>query len=162
MAEIWGYKWGAQYGKEVNYEGEWAEMLLSLSMQEIARGLEAERLSEEAWPSPIPVFRRNAEGGAFDFHKILTICTHWKEQSVLERMGLERTRECLFIMGIIGADIGTASTEQAEKLVRSGIKQLSEFLENGGVLPEFKVEIEHKPEPKQGFSLANFQALMEG
>lgn len=163
MAEIWGHKWGSQYGANANYDGEWAEMLLSLSMQEIAKGLEAEKRSEDKWPSPVPVFRKNAEGGAFDFNEIYETCIYWGNESVLERKGLSRTRECLFIMSVIGAEIKTATTKQAELLVRSGIDQLKKHLEMGNELPDFLVEIDEFPQgEKIGFSLAAFNELAEG
>lgn len=160
MAEIWGHKWGSQYGANANYDGEWAEMLLSLSMQEIARGLEVEKRSEYEWPSPVPVFRKNAEGGAFDFNKIFDMCVYWSNEGELERRGLEKTREGLFIMQLIGSEIRTATTKQAEQLVKFGITEMKKYLELGNELPDFLVEIDEFPQgEKVGFSLAMFNEL---
>lgn len=155
MTEIWGNKWASQYGVIANYDGEWAEMLLSLSMQEIATGLEAEKRSEDKWPSPVPVFRKNAEGGAFDFNKVFNMCVYWSNADELQRRGLAQTREGLFIIQLIGSELRNKSSGEAEKLVKFAIKEMKFHLEAGNDLPEFpKAEIAWVPLPKIGVSFA--------
>lgn len=155
MTEIWGNKWASQYGVIANYDGEWAEMLLSLSMQEIATGLEAEKQSEDKWPSPVPVFRKNAEGGGVDFYKTFNMCVYWSNADELQRRGLVQTREGLFIMRLIGSELRNKANSEAEKLVKFAIKEMKSHLEAGGGLPEFpKAEIDFVPLPKIGVSFA--------
>lgn len=162
MAEIWGYKWTSQFGAVATQDSEWSEMLLSLSMQEIFQGLEAEKHSNEEWPSAIPVFRRNAKQGSFNFDLIFNTCINWSSDDQLKMYGLERTRETLFIMRKIGAELKKATAAQAEKLVRGAIEALEKHLADGNELPDWpKAEIEEFPrgEPK-GFCMADFEKLL--
>ncbi|MBS7815897.1 hypothetical protein [Wohlfahrtiimonas chitiniclastica] len=159
MSQMYGELWTNSFGEIASENMAWKAGLSGLTAKQVMMGLEKVAQSGKTFPPTLPEFLAHCKDERFDFDVMYQTCVYWSSESALKQLGLKRSREALFIMSMIGGEIQSATQAKAEMLVRKGIAALEKHLNAGGQLPEFAVEIEHKPLPKQGFSLTEFMRI---
>ncbi|MBS7827017.1 hypothetical protein J7624_07640 [Wohlfahrtiimonas chitiniclastica] len=160
MSQMYGELWINSFGEVASENLAWKAGLSGLTAKQVMSGLEKVAKSGKTFPPTLPEFLAYCKDERFDFDVLFTTCVYWSSDSALKQRGLQRTREALFIMGIIGGELQTATHAKAEALVKKGIAALEEYLNAGGELPEFVIEIEHQPLPKRGFNFEEFMKQM--
>ena len=159
MAQMYGDLWVNAYGECAAENIAWKAGISGLTGKQIKAGLEKVALSGKTFPPTLPEFLFYCKDSKYDFKTIFGTCVYWSSDDQLNQRGYERTREVLFIMRHIGSEMKSATTAQAEKLVRGAIEKLEQYVANGGELPEFpKAEIAWVPLPKAGI---NFEEIMK-
>lgn len=161
MTQMYGSLWINSYGESANENQAWRIGISGLTQRQVDIGLAKTATSGKTFPPTLPEFLAYCKGSKYEFNRIYETCVYWSNDDELKRRGLEKTREVLFIMRLIGSDLREARNGQAEKIVQRGIDALEKHLATGGELPEFLVEIDEFPQgEKKGFSLASFQEML--
>ena len=77
MTELYGHKWTSVHGEE-DSSGTWGKVLVGMTREQLASGMQACARSDDPWPPSAPEFRKLCEAGGNSLG-IPDVATAWRE-----------------------------------------------------------------------------------
>lgn len=152
MAEIYGHRWTSAFGDDAGQGAgvTWAKGLAGLSLDQIARGIEAVVLSADGWPPPLPEFRALCLGIPTLTAAKLAINDATNAFSRLMWMRMDKYQ------------MRTAPADRAEHILAGAYQLARDHVMRGGALPPMpEAVIAHEPEKRVAAKPETAQAAFQ-